>query len=164
MIDGSIKDIKPDAPLSFGSSRFEHEIYSNVALKARLLDIRLVKSTYDVRIELFDAADDSFSHFRNEFTSDCSDIVIEQGSGRVGGLYTWTAEIKSGRTKALKLFGRYFTIYGNLDGCNEEYMGLYFRKIARFATYPYFRALFSMQTGNSGLLLPPLPSLTERLD
>lgn len=148
--------------LSFASEEFDNEKYSRVANSARLLDVCLVKQNYHVKLNLIWTADgDSLKH---RFRGEPKGHSFDPDGGTVIGGYEWQAEIKVGRKNALKLTGEYLLVYGGLENQNEEYVRLYFNKLARFTTYPYFRALFSMSTSNSGLALDPLPSLIDRPD
>jgi hypothetical protein len=82
----------------------------------------------------------------------------------LAGTYNWAAEVKMGRSKILKLSTEYLIVYSGLKDSPEEYVRLYFNKLARFTSYPYFRAHFAMNVAASGLMLAPLPSLFDRVD
>lgn len=55
-------------------------------------------------------------------------------------------------------------LYSDIYDCDEPHIEAYFQKIGRFATYPYFRPTFSHNIGETGILLTPLPTLSERID
>jgi hypothetical protein len=64
----------------------------------------------------------------------------------------------------LKSSAEYLVLYNGLNDCPPDYVQLYFKKVARFTTYPYFRSHFASHVAASGLMLAPLPSLNERVD
>lgn len=151
-------------PFGFKSEGFEHEVYAQVAMRAELEEIRLLESSYLINPDIFFSPDFDPSNLANRLGSETSSIMYDAERGIVAGGFIWHAEMKLRRKKALALRGNYSAVYSNLSGCDERYVESYFVKVARFATFPYFRTLFSTQTSASGLALPPLPSLKERVD
>lgn len=142
---------------------FNHDEYSKVSRAARLREIKLIASTYTVRPEAFEVAQD-FENLKNNFSGSCIDFICDAQEGLAWGRFQWVAEIKSGRKVCLKLVSEYLVMYSEVHDCDEDHVETYFRKVGRFATYPYFRATFSHNIGETGILLPPLPTLTERVD
>ena len=151
-------------PLSMASPEFDQEHYSLVAQSARLMELSLLKQQYEVKIQCFWKAEADEKNLHHRFSGKPKGHSFEPDTGMLAGGYQWQAEIRFGRLKALKLRAQYMLVYSNLEKAQPEYARIYFEKIARFATYPYFRALFSMSVGNSGLSLDPLPSLIDRVD
>lgn len=149
--------------LTFHSERFDQNIYHEVTCKARLREVRLLESNYYAKMGIFLTAESS-SDLRQAYSGEPAQHTYSVDRGVVAGSYRWSAEVKNGRTKALKINTEYFVLYNGLINCPEEYVQLYFKKIARFATYPYFRAHFAVHVSSSGLTLAPLPSLNERVD
>lgn len=142
---------------------FDNEEYNKVSRAAQLREIKLIASTYMVRPEAFEVAQD-LENLRNNFSGVCTDFICDAEEGLAWGRFQWVAEIKSGRRACLKLSSEYLVLYSNIHQCDEPHVEAYFRKVGRFATYPYFRATFSHNIGETGILLPPLPTLSERVD
>lgn len=148
--------------LSRAEFSLNHEVYAAVSNSANLQDIKLIGSEYVVRPEVFHVVEeDKMVH---GFTGECTDFHFSADTGYALGQYRWTAEIKAGRKKALKLVANYLIAYGDLVGADPEHVEFFFNKVGRFATYPYFRAFFSHHVSETGIVLPPLPSLNERVD
>jgi hypothetical protein len=141
----------------------DHNEYSKVSRMAQLREIKLIASTYLVRPEAF-AVDQDIENMRNSFTGKCSDFLFDEADGLVWGRFQWIAEIKSRRKSCLKLTCEYLVLYSEVFECDAQHVETYFRKVGRFATYPYFRATFSHSVGETGIFLPPLPTLAERVD
>jgi len=143
------------------AAEFDHELYSQVTVAARLRDIKLIKSEYSIKPEVFEALDDLENM---GFFGEPTGFFFSDDEGVLLGNYQWTCEIKLGRKKVLKFVCEYMIAYSGLNGFEEEYVRFYFEKVGRFATYPYFRSDFSHHVSSSGILLPPLPSLNERVN
>lgn len=145
------------------SFEIDYDLYAEVANAAELREIRLVSSAFSMKPEILRAIED-YASMKHGFVGDCGSLTYDAADGFLLGHYNWTAEIKSGRTKALKLTCDYLVSYDNLVEKDEPHVSFFFHKVGRFATYPYFRALFSHHSAESGLVLPPLPTLNERVD
>jgi len=153
------------AVLSFASEGYDSAKYEEVARKARVREVRLVESSYSAKITSFLAADHGEGvELKQSYFGEPAHYTFSPEKGVLAGSYHWTAEVKVGRQKILKLSTQYLIVYSNLKEAPEDYVRLYFNKLARFTTYPYFRAHFAMSTSASGLMLAPLPSLYDRVD
>jgi hypothetical protein len=142
---------------------FDQTAYSKVSLSARLQDVKLIGSNYSVRPDVFDIVND-LKNMDMKFSGDCDIYSFDPIDGVCVGQFSWIAEIKSGRKTCLKLKAQYFLLYSNLMECDEKHVRFFFRKVGRFATYPYFRSHFSHHTSETGVIMPPLPILQERVD
>jgi hypothetical protein len=143
------------------SVEFDNGVYKDLTIAASLRDIRLISCDYSIKPEVFEALEDLENM---GFFGAPSGFHFDGDTGILVGHYRWTAEVKLGRKKVLKLVSEYLIAYTGLSGFNERYARFYFEKVGRFATYPYFRSDFSYHSSSSGLMLPPLPSLNERVD
>lgn len=150
--------------LTFSSPAFDAKEYAKVAQKARLEDIRLSECNYSVRHECFAEAEFSNKPLSQGYFGEMTGHKFDPKSGRLIGGYRWGAEVRFGRRKALKIKCEYVLIYSGFEEANSDYARLYFQKLARFTSYPYFRSHFAVQTSASGLNLGPLPSLVDRVD
>lgn len=143
------------------AAEFDNDIYTNLSISARLRDIRMIGCEYFIKPEVFGALEDTSNM---SFSGEPTAFHFDEDSGVMIGHYTWNVEIKLKRKKVLKLVSEYLIAYTGMSGFPEEYVRFYFEKVGRFATYPYFRAVFSFHSSSSGITLPPLPSLNERVD
>lgn len=151
--------------LSFASESYDAEKYDSVARRARLREVRLINSAYSAKVMTFMGAGSGEGlDLKQSYNGASSGHSFVPERGMVVGSYIWTAEVRAGRTKAMKLSTEYMVAYSGLKDAPDEYVSLYFKKLARFTTYPYFRAHFAVQVAASGLMLAPLPSLTDRVD
>jgi hypothetical protein len=142
---------------------FDQELYSEVSCAAKLQEIKLSASRYLVKFQLFDDIE-VLRQMKHRYSGRCEEVFFDENSGSAGGKFNWTAEIKLGRQVSLKLSAEYYLLYSNLAEHDEDHVSFFVTKVGRFATYPYFRALFANHVSESGLMLPPLPTLNERMD
>lgn len=153
----------PTAAIRQGDFKFDAEVYKEVSCSAALQEIRLVSSKFAVKPELF-LPDDDVGSPKSLFSGGTSGVTIDEDEGFVAGHYHWEAKVKFGRKTGLKLQTDYVLIYSGIGGLDTDHINMYFNKIGRFSTYPYFRSHFSNHVSEAGLMLPPLPSLNERVD
>ncbi|WP_066705356.1 hypothetical protein [Celeribacter ethanolicus] len=142
---------------------FDYEVYADISVSAILSEIRLIGSEYSVKPEIFRVLED-LGNMAHDFSGVCKALDFIEEEGVAIGQYSWTASIKYGRKKVLKLSTNYLVTYEGLEGKDGDHVAVFFNKVVRFATYPYFRALFSHHTAETGIMMPPLPSLNERVD
>lgn len=142
-------------------AEFDYEVYAELTRAARLQEIRLMECSYSIKPEVLEALEDleNLVYFGMP-----SGFHFDGGTGVMVGHYRWTAEVKLKRKKVLKLVSEYLIVYTGMIGFEDEYSRFYFEKVGRFSTYPYFRSDFSHHSAASGIMLPPLPSLNERVD
>ncbi|WP_413719218.1 hypothetical protein [Silicimonas sp. MF1-12-2] len=143
------------------SAEFDNGVYAEITIAARLRDIRLISSEYSIKPEVYEALEDLENM---GFFGEPSGYHFDIEAGVMIGHYQWTAEVKLGRKKVLKFTSEYLIAYSGLAGFDEDYVRFFFQKVGRFATYPYFRSDFSHHISSSGIMLPPLPSLNERVN
>lgn len=145
-------------------SDFDNEMYADVSRCAKLREMSLVHSEFDVQMKHFWAENEDENGLNSSFNGEFVGSHFDPDAGIVAGAYLWNVDIRRGRYKALKLKTKYVLVYGNLQGHEEKYVYYYFEKLARFTSYPYFRSIFATLSSASGLALEPLPSLSERVD
>lgn len=146
---------------SESAAEFDNGTYKELTVAARLQDIRLISSDYVIRPEVFEALEDLENMV---FSGAPTGFHFDSETGLMIGNYRWAAEVKLGRRKVLKLTSEYLVAYTGMASFEERYVRMYFKKVGRFATYPYFRSDFSHHSSSSGIMLPPLPSLNERVN
>ncbi|PWE26803.1 hypothetical protein C4N9_20420 [Pararhodobacter marinus] len=145
------------------AEEFDNDVYARLAAAAKLSDIKLIECDYSIKPEVFQAIEDT-ENMAHGFVGDPAGYYVDDEIGLLLGRYKWSAEIKLRRKKVLKLACVYLVAYTGVQGFTDNYLQFYFEKIGRFTTYPYFRAEFSRLSSSSGIMLPPLPSLSERVD
>ncbi len=155
---------KKIAELSRNAEAFDNEVYTEVAATARLNEIALTGSDYKIVPSLFWESEREGVDLKPHYSGKLLGCHFDAEMGVIAGGYNWLAEVKCGRKKALSLKADYMLVYSGLENQPEDYVRLYFKKLARFTTYPYFRALFATNTSLSNVPLPPLPSLIDRVD
>lgn len=150
--------------LTFGSPKFSNEIYTEVAQSARLKDVRLLESSFRVQADLLHVFDHAAESYELGFSGKLSSFGYDAEDGFAVGSFEWKAEAKHGRKKAMTTKAKFMVIYGSLNHMDEEYVRLYYGKLSKFTSYPYFRGFLALNAAASAIVLPPLPSLTDRVD
>lgn len=153
-----------ERPLSFSNPAFNNSTYEKVAQSASLRQVNLTNSMFLIKTDAFVEAEDEGTDLRPSFRGEPKQQSYFATSGHLVGVYHWSVEIKVGRVKALKMSAEYALIYSGLTESPEEYVKLYFAKVGRFTSYPYFRSLLAMNVSAAGVSIPPLPSLKDRVD
>lgn len=156
--------VKPNGALRFGSKEFDPLTYSQVTQMARLVDVRLIESMFKLDPMYIDHFSPEGPDYTLSFEGRVASYGFDAENGNALGTYAWTADAKVGNRKIVKLKAVFLVVYGELENSPEQYVRLYFSKIARFTTYPYFRSHTANSMSSAGLIFPPLPSLTERVD
>ena len=144
--------------------KFDVEIYNEIARSAALADLRTVASEFLLKEECIPSLQVMEEKVKSIVTGQIEDHFYDSERGVVAGKYTWSAEMKVGRLKALKCNASYLAVYSDLANRDSEHVAIFYDKLSRFASYPYFRAHFSAQVAAANLLIPPLPSLRDRVD
>jgi hypothetical protein len=150
--------------LSFASKSFDSGLYSAVAAAARLRDVKLTRQSYVIKPELYAQPIELSADLSHAYSGEPKHVHFEQDDGFVIGTYAWSVTVKQKRRQVLSHRAEYLLVFSELESKPEDYVSLYFKKISRFTSYPYFRSLFASNVMNSGIVLPPLPSLTDRVD
>lgn len=151
-------------PTDVKDEDFDVARYNEIAQRARLAEITLSASEFHAKIDAALTLSDPEAAIKLNYKDELTDVTFDGASGILAGTFNWKAEIKSGRSSLVRLRAGYSIFYDNLVDADESYAVAYLGKVGRFATYPYFRALFSLQSGAASLTIPPLPSLRERVD
>jgi hypothetical protein len=132
------------------------EEYNALVNSAELMDIKLIKSDFDVQPIFFSTEDD-----KKSYRYDCE---LARSFHREGGDYIFAevaleAGCKVGRKWLLRSKSTYLVAYA-LDRPTSEAAALeYLKKVARFTAFPYFRAHFAEQCSQAGAVVQPLPVL-----
>ncbi len=132
--------------------------YNRVVSHAKINDIRLIASRFDLKPEAVEMNDRIWTFGLADQLEDWS---CDNAKGSLTGVYSYTASCLEGRRKLLTVTGRYLCTYALSDLCDEEAARQFLSRVGRFAAYPYFRSMFATLTQQSGLLLPPLPVISD---
>lgn len=144
---------KKPAPISRGTP----EQYNRVASVAQLRGIQLATSAFAFKPD--GSVFQEWAFALNSKMTDCEYIAQD---GHLYCVYRYEAVCKHARKRVLALDAS-FIISFDVDGdCNLESAQAYAAIIGRVAAYPHFRALFATLTSQAGLMLPPLPIMSEQ--
>lgn len=140
---------------------FKPQDYNAVARKARLATINLLDCRFRAKKEFFDNREDE--NARDKYYRDCDieEPQYDREHGLAGGRFTWKLHVKAGRKTVLSLATTYFIVYENLEDMNTNAVKAFVVRVGQFATYPYFRALASQFSWESGAELPILPVISS---
>lgn len=164
MTSKSVANIENEgSQINTSSFKLDHDVYAEIASSAELFELKLVGSAYSVKPEVFEF-EKNLEKLNHSFSGHCAAFKLANETGIALSHYQWVAEVKLGRKKVLKLDTSYLISYSELADFDEEHVELFVNKVGRFATYPYFRSLFSHHMSESGIIFPPLPILKERVD
>lgn len=145
-------------PKSTDVATLDPQSYNKVVSHAKISDIRLINSKFDMRPEAVEMADRTWTF---ALSDQLEDWTCNNEKGELTGVYSYSASCLEGRKKLLTVTGRYLSSYTLSDLCNEEAGRQFLIRVGRFAAYPYFRSIFAAITQQSGLLLPPLPVISD---
>jgi hypothetical protein len=159
-----VEPVNSGDKLSFSSPSFDPEEYAKTARMARLETIRLLDSRYSASPQGLMDGELGDVKLQQGFGGEPSGHHFDVSTGVVIGGYRWSAEVKQKRKKIISLRVDFMLAYSGLEEAQAEYVSLYFNKVARFTTYPFFRSHFAVHASASCITLPPLPSLFERVD
>lgn len=132
--------------------------YNRVVSHATIRDIRLIGTKFDLKPEAVEMTDRTWSF---SLSDQLDDWTCDNQKGTLTGVYTYTATCMEGRRKLLSVTGRYLSTYKLSDLCDEEAGRQFLERVGRFAAYSYFRSMFATLTQQSGIMLPPLPVISD---
>ena len=132
--------------------------YNEVVSHATIADVRLVATKFDLKPDVKIVGETSWEF---KLSDQLEDWTCNNESGELSGIFTYTASCVDGRKKLLTITGRYVSVYNLSDLCDEEAGRQFLARVGRFAAYPYFRSMFATLTQQSGMLLPPLPVISD---
>ncbi len=137
--------------------------YNKVVAGCELVTINLVDARFKVDPGFYDIRarekTEAKSLTRREFDCDVSTPVFKKDSGLLAGRFLWKVEVLKGKKKLVTLQATYVVLYKNVPDVGEEHISAFLQRVGRFASYPYFRGLFSRLAAEAQLDLPVLPVL-----
>jgi hypothetical protein len=132
--------------------------FNRVVSHAKIRDIRLIGSKFDLKPDAVETTDQTWTF---GLSDQLDDWTCDNETGTLTGLFSYTASCLEGRKKLLTVTGRYLSAYTLSDLCDSQAGHDFLARVGRFAAYPYFRSLFAILTQQSGLMLPPLPVISD---
>lgn len=150
---------EPPRKRSTRRAKIDPAQFNAVVAHARLSGLRLVETRFDVRPG---ALSKDRQHWTYRVEDALSDWHLDCDSRLLRGQYAYSALCIEGRRRPVVLRASYLATYRLSGACEEDAALAYLRRVGRFSCYPYFRALFSILTEQSGLQLPPLPVIAEQ--
>ncbi|BBK31201.1 hypothetical protein STHU_18350 [Allostella humosa] len=138
---------------------FATEEYNEVARSAKLRDILLIGSEFEVIPAYFEHNHDGEIVSKLGYNSTFTDFDFDDGVAT--GKWIWSVTARARRKKTLSILATYLVAYDGLAGCSHRAVFIYMRRVSRFASYPYFRTHVSHLSWESGAGLPILPTISS---
>jgi len=133
--------------------------YNRLVAHARIQTIRLINARYDIKpIALSASREDwiyNVSYRLLDWHCDCDTLILT-------GTWEYIATCVEGRRKLLTVVAKYLVTYRLSAVCDADAGRQFLERVGRFAAYPYFRSTFAMLTQQSGIVLHPLPIISEQ--
>ena len=133
--------------------------YNRLVAHAKVQAIRLINSRYDMKPSALSGNREDWvynvSNRLLDWHCDCDALVLS-------GTWEYTATCIDGRRKLLTVTAKYLVAYRLSAPCDAEAGRQFLERVGRFAAYPYFRSTFAIMTQQSGIVLHPLPIISEQ--
>ena len=133
--------------------------YNRLVAHAKVQAIRLINSRYDMKPAALSASREDWiynvSYRLLDWHCDSESLVLS-------GTWEYTATCMEGRRKLLTVTAKYLVTYRLSAECVAEAGRQFLERVGRFAAYPYFRSTFAILTQQSGIVLHPLPIISEQ--
>lgn len=133
--------------------------YNEIVEKAELVSITLVATNFLAKPEYYKALSDDDEKLRRGYGSTFSGFSYDGTSQALSGQFEWGIEATLGRKKLLHVKATYFIVYEDVPDVGNEHAEAFIKRVGKFATYPYFRALVSQISAESRANLPIMPVL-----
>jgi hypothetical protein len=135
------------------------EKYNRLVAHAKVQAIRLIGTRYDIKPTALSASRDRWDY---KISHRLVDWHCDNDSLLLRGTWEYTASCVEGRRKLLTVVATYLVTYRLNAVCDEEAGRQFLERVGRFAAYPYFRGTFALLTQQSGIMLHPLPIISEQ--
>lgn len=136
--------------------------YNSVVENAELQDIRLVSLDFSVQPEYYAALRRSpvaKKQLKKVYDSGFSQFAYDSKTKILGGSFDWLITISESRKKLLVVKVSYKVTYRNVPDVGDVHSAAFVRRVGKFATYPYFRALVAQLSWEAKAELPVMPVL-----
>jgi hypothetical protein len=128
--------------------------YNKLVASAELIDVKLIKTDFEVHSEFFAVDPDARSH---RYNCEVGKVLVQDDM--LLGEIQMLAGCKIGRKWGLRAKATYLVAYVLNGDAPKQAATHYLEKVARFSAYPYFRAHFAALCQGAGAEVPPLPVL-----
>ena len=139
------------------AASMDPSVYNSLVARAHLRSIRMTTSEFDMKPEALDLDPDAW---RNNVVAGVLDSFLEHENGSLYGVFSFKVVCRYGRKRVLSIGATYLASYRIQGACDEGACELFIERVGKVATYPYFRSLVAMLTGQAGLMMQPLPVLS----
>jgi hypothetical protein len=134
------------------------ENYNKVVEAAELLAVNLVEIAMSVKPSYFSY---SIAELKLVYTVEVDKVLSDDNMNSAMAMVNFEVKSKHGKTKHLVCKAQYMVAYTGLKGCETTEVDKFISRVAIFACYPYFRAVFANLNWSAGTNLPPLPIYKE---
>lgn len=135
------------------------EKYNRLVAHAKIQAIRLVNTRYDIKPAALSASREDWEY---NITQQLVDWQCDNDNMILRGTWEYRATCMDGKRKLLTVVAKYVVTYRLSDVCDEHAGHQFLERVGRFAAYPYFRGTFALLTQQSGIMLHPLPVISEQ--
>ncbi len=139
-------------------AKVDAESYNRLVSHATVRDIRLLSTKFDLKPDAVELAERVWTF---QLADQLEDWTCDNQKAALTGVYSYVASCIEGRRKLLSVTCRYLSTYRLSDLCDEEAGHQFLVRVGRFSAYPYFRSIFATLTQQSGIMLPPLPVISD---
>jgi len=151
-------EAKAAPPAPTPAPAVEPAAYNALVSSARLRDLRLVKSEFNLDPEGLEPD----PTWKQVHSCELQQSHYDAENSLLVAWISAEANCLKKRKKILSVKCRYLVVY-EVEGTPDDLIIQAFSKrVARFAAYPYFRAHFAELVSQAGVSIPPLPIIKER--
>jgi hypothetical protein len=140
-------------------AKFDAGEYNRLVAHAKVQAIRLINSRYDIKPVALSAPKKDLVY---NVSYRLLDWHCDGESLTLSGTWEYTATCMDRRRKLLTVTAKYLVTYRLSAVCDVEAGRQFLERVGRFAAYPYFRSTFAILTQQSGIVLHPLPIISEQ--
>lgn len=136
------------------------EKYNHVIESVYLSDIRLVSSRFDVKPQYYAAiaqAEESDATSVSRSFECKINADVNDADSAIVGFVDWDLKVKSDRKSLLRIQAKYLIIFSLRSQVDSECAQVFVTRVGQTSTYPFFRSLTSVISGDSRADLPVLP-------
>lgn len=133
--------------------------YNRLVSHAKVQTIRLINTRYDMKPAALSGTreDWDYSVSYSLLDSHCDNEALV-----LSGTWEYSATCIQGKRKLLTVVAKYLVGYRLSDVCDPDAGRAFLERVSKFAAYPYFRSTFATLTQQSGIMLHPLPVISEQ--
>jgi hypothetical protein len=141
------------------AKKLDPSAYNRLVSMARLQNIRLIDTRYDMKPGALQGDRDSWAY---RVSSRLIDWDCNNDDLLLSGTWDFSASCIFQKKQILKLSSKFLVTYRLSHVCEPDAGREFFERVGKFSAYPYFRSTFAMLTQQSGIVLHPLPVISEQ--